>query len=293
MRYYFIINPTAGSAGKRKRVYKQIQNLFVNRHGHESEIRQSEYPGHATELARAAADKRYDLIVAVGGDGTMNEVARGVVHSDSALAIVPVGSGNGFARSLHIPANISQALEFILDPEMHTIDCGRINDRYFFGVSGIGLDAVIGDRFQRSTHRGPVPYFYIGIKEYFYYKSPSLTMIADDLKWEIQPLVLAIANTEQYGNGALIAPGADFTDGRLEICMLTAMSAFCAIRKLPHLFSGNIDKVPEYSRFAAAKLHIYSDGSPILFHTDGEPHQGSDSLEITILPGALNVCCKT
>ena len=219
----------------------------------------------------------------------MNETAAGLTGTDSALAIIPMGSGNGIARSLEIPLGIDRNLALLSDPGFDRIDCGEINGKYFFGISGIGFDARIGLKFQHFGLRGPIPYFIIGVKEFLRYVPQKITIVSDDRKVDTNPLILAIANTNQYGNGAMIAPMADPRDGRFDICILNRVSFARSVSILRKLFTGTIDKSENYDHFRTGDLIITSAEKKIVAHLDGEPHVFKGDLRIRLHPGALMV----
>lgn len=291
MRYTFIMNPKAGNHKKVRYMQSLIRKRFADSPQHSFSIHLTEYAGHGRILARKAAEEKIDMAVSVGGDGTMNEVAGGLVHTDTALGVIPAGSGNGFARSMKIPLKLSDALNFLIRPNIQSIDAGRVDETWFFGVAGVGFDAIISEKSQVLNIRGPLPYFYIGIKEFLRYKYRTFTLITDNNRQRIRPLLIAFANTPQYGIGASIAPGADFRDGFLEICTLQKLSLTEAAMKLNYLFQGRINQLKAHSMFKAKELKICSDDEPILYHTDGESRQGNQALNIRIVPGALKVCC--
>ncbi len=284
--YWFIINPVSGRKKDIKRLTSLIDTLF---HDKKYQIKFTEYPGHATELAAQAAKLRIDIVVFAGGDGTLNETASGIVHTDTALGIIPRGSGNGFARSLGIPLKSKQALELLLTPKIISIDAGRINNGYFFGVSGVGFDAVVGNAFQHFGSRGPLPYFYIGLREFLKYKFPEMLIETEEKTVKVNPLAVTIANTSQYGNGAEIAPDADFADGLLDICIIKRFSFIKGLVGLRALFNGRIVENEFYQTFRSARIRIINKGPGGLFHVDGEPKTGGEELDISVLSKALRV----
>jgi diacylglycerol kinase (ATP) len=288
MNYKFLINPNSGTRKNTLNLIGKIDRR-LRAAGHNCEFCYTAGPGDATVLARQAAGEKFDAIVAIGGDGTVNETASGLTGSESALAIIPMGSGNGVARSLNIPLGIERNLDLLSDPEFDHIDCGEINGKYFFGISGIGFDARIGLKFQHFGLRGPIPYFIIGVREFLQYIPQKITIATDDRKIEADPLILAIANTTQYGNGAIIAPMADPRDGRFDICILNRVSLVRSVSMLRKLFSGTIDKSENYDHFKAGDLIITSAAKEIIAHLDGEPHVFAGELRIKLHPGALKV----
>lgn len=284
--YLFIINPISGCKKDVSRLIALINSIF---HEKEFQIKFTEYAGHASELAAEAAKRNIDIVTFAGGDGTLNETASGLVNTDTALGIIPRGSGNGFARSLGIPLKTKAALELLLNPEIICTDVGKINDAYFFGVAGVGFDAVVGRAFQTFGHRGPLPYFYIGLKEFFKYTYSEITIETEEETRTFRPLTVTFANTSQYGNGAQIAPMADFADGFLNICIIDRFSLIKGVRGLGKLFNGRIAENEFYHTFKSRSLKIRNGTPQGLFHTDGEPRSAGRELNISLLPKALKV----
>ena len=286
LSYWFIINPVSGSKQNVRRLSHLINSLFSKK---KYQIKYTEYPGHASKIAAEAANRHIDIVAFAGGDGTLNETATGLVHTNTALGIIPRGSGNGFARSLGIPLETRQALELLLTPAIISIDAAKINDGYFFGVCGVGFDAVVGSAFQQFGHRGPLPYFYIGIREFFKYTFPEMYIETEEQTVKVNPLAVTIANTSEYGNGAQIAPAAEFTDGLLDVCILKKFSFFEGLAGIRSLFNGKIADNDFYQTFRSAHIRIINNGPGGLYHVDGEPKTGGEELEISVLPKALKV----
>lgn len=249
---------------------------------------QTKYRGHAREIAAQAAADGYDAVVAVGGDGTANETASGLLYTPCALGIIPIGSGNGLARGLSIPISVRRATRLLLDGVVRLIDAGQIENRHFFVVTGIGFDALIGKLFDDRSLRGPLPYFYIGVREFFYYRPETFTLKFDDKKITVRALLVTIANTKQWGNGVFIAPHAEPDDGLLDVCILHRINVLRAIYHFPKLFTGKIDKVREYERYQTTALQIFRQ-KPGPFHVDGEPVDAEEVLNISIKHKALRV----
>ena len=289
MRYLFVLNPKSGPRTRAQNLVRKIDGFF-HKSRHDYEFAFTTGPGDATEIARDAINDRFDVVVASGGDGTVNEVATSLIHSDAALGIIPLGSGNGIARSLSIPVNLNKSIPLLLDYKTRKIDVGKINQNFFIGVAGIGFDAVIGMKFQEFGTRGPVPYFLIGIREFLRYRSPELTLQFNKTTLKTRPQLIAIANTKQYGNGALIAPDAVPDDGILNICIIDELSVARAIPLTFKLFLGTIARSGNYQTYQCESLVISSDQENIIVHTDGEPHVLKNSLNIILLKKALRVC---
>jgi YegS/Rv2252/BmrU family lipid kinase len=284
-RIKFIINPIAGFRRNKRYLYNMIRRRCK---GWKFSAKHTSGPGDATRLAQQAAAEGYDVVVAVGGDGTVNEVASGLVETETALGIIPRGSGNGLARSLGIPLHASKALEVICNGKEHRIDAGRAAHRHFFVVTGVGFDASVGHKFNLAVWRGPVPYFYIAAREFANYHPEPLRLCFDDKKLELTPFLVTIANTRQYGNGAIIAPHARPDDGILEICIVRPMSFAEFMLHAPKLFTGKADTVPLLTYYRAQALTIEKSGQ-VLFHVDGEAQFAPSPIQVSVLPKALKV----
>lgn len=284
-RYRFIINPIAGFHRNKSDIIEAIHRHF---RAADYDIAITAQRGDGTRLAQEAAAQNYDVAVAVGGDGTVNEVASGLVHTRTALGIIPRGSGNGLARAMGISMRPNLALQALLHSEERVIDAGCAGQRYFFAVSGVSFDAKVGQRFNAASWRGPLPYFIIAAREFFSFDPELFKISVEQDVFESKPFLLTIANTQQYGNGAIIAPQARPDDGLLEMCLVESLSWSSALKHIPRLFDGTIDRAPIISYRRVQELAIEKNGT-ILFHVDGEPVTCQNQLKISILPGALKV----
>jgi YegS/Rv2252/BmrU family lipid kinase len=281
----FIINPVAGF--RRDKSY--ITDLIRSRCRHvKFSLEQTTGRGDATRMAQDAAAEGYGVVVAVGGDGTVNEVASGLVGTETALGIVPHGSGNGLARSMGIPLQAVKALEVIWNGKEYHIDAGRAAHRYFFVVTGVGFDASVGHKFNSAVWRGPVPYFYIAAREFANYQPEPLRLCFEDKVLEMTPFLVTIANTQQYGNGAIIAPHARPDDGILDICVVRPMNFVEFMLHVPKLFTGKADTVPLITYYRANAAAIEKSG-PVLFHVDGEAEISPGPVHVSVLPKALKI----
>jgi YegS/Rv2252/BmrU family lipid kinase len=289
MKYLFILNPKSGLTKRAEKLIHQIDKIF-SISGHEYEFAFTTGPGDATQIARNGAAEGFDLITAVGGDGTVNEVASGLINTNVILGIIPLGSGNGIARSLDIPVNVKKSIRLLLNFRSRKIDTGLINDLPFIGVSGMGYDANIGAKFQEFGIRGPIPYFLIGIREYIGYKPVSISLELEGKTKKFSPLLIAFANTRQYGIGAIIAPQALPDDGYLDICIIQPVSITRAIRLMQKLFTGSIHKANEYTHMRVRSMCIKTATDETHIHTDGEPKTVSGDLNICIKEKSLQVC---
>lgn len=286
LRVRFIRNPRAGRGmrGFSRRLSRYLQPANVS-----YDVAWTNGPGHAEQLARAAAAEGFDIVVAVGGDGTVNEVGRGLIHAErTSLAIIPTGSGNGFARHLNIPLAVPEALKRLNNPTYRRIDVGRINDHPFFCTAGLGFDAHVSKRFADSTQRGLVTYIRLALQEYATFRPRPIELDLNGSKSADQCYVLAFANAAQYGNNAFIAPLADISDGFLDVCLIDDMPLRRAIRVAIGLAFGNLPQSRAATYYKSDEIRITT-GEPIDFHADGDYLGQAREFEVGILPLALSV----
>ncbi len=283
----FVLNPKSGLI-QSPLIFRNIIESAIHGAEFEYDFQETEYRGHAKKIASDAAKDGYDVVVAIGGDGTANEVCTGVLHTDTAAAIIPIGSGNGLARNLGIPLAANKAAKLLLDGKVRTIDAGKIQDRYFFIVTGMGFDAIIGKIFDEGNIRGPVPYFYIGFREFFMYKPEVFILKFDGKQVAVPALLVTIANQRQWGVGAIISPKADPEDGLLDVCVLHRVNFFYGIFHLPKIFTGKIDKIRKYDRYQTKELTVVREQAGP-FHYDGEPVDAGTELKISVVPKALKI----
>jgi diacylglycerol kinase (ATP) len=283
----FIYNPRSGLIHPEQFIRRMIAYYFPSNLC-SYDFGKTEGKGHAYELARNAAEQGYEIVVAIGGDGTVNETAAGLVNSDTTLGIMPNGSGNGLARGLGIPISIRRSAKLITMGQSRSIDVGQTGDRHFFVIAGLGLDAMIGKRFEQGKMRGPAPYYIAGVREFFRYQAPEYEIKFEGQTIRTRALLVAIANTKQYGNNAIIAPNARPDDGLLDLAIIEPTSFVSAVYHLPSLFTGRIDRAPFTRIYRATKFRIYRE-FPAPYTLDGEVFEGTNQISITMLPKALKV----
>jgi diacylglycerol kinase (ATP) len=214
----FIINPISG--GKDKLKIPGLIDANLDRSKFNANYSFTEYIGHASEIAEEAASKNFDIIVAVGGDGTINEIGTKVMQQNKILGILPFGSGNGLSRFLKIPMNTTQAIKVINDCKVRVIDTAKFNDKCFFNMAGMGFDAHISSVFAGNKSRGLSGYLKLGFKEMLDYKPQTYHIHIDGKEYIRKAFVVSVANSSQYGNNAHIAPNASITDGLLDVCII-------------------------------------------------------------------------
>lgn len=273
----FIINPISGKAKKEQLAKRLLTKGY--------KVVLTEYAGHAEQLARESAER---VVVAVGGDGTVNEVARGVVGTGKLLGIIPCGSGDGLARHLGLSHNFDRALATIERGRFKAMDAATVNGRMFFSVCGVGFDAVVSERFAKSGKRGLANYIKVGVSTWLNFAPMRYTVEIDDGSFDIKAAFITVGNSNQWGNGAKITPLADCCDGLLDV---TAVEKF-GVWELPwlifRLMTGTLHKSRRAHCYKGKRIRIIreTDGAA---HIDGDWFTAPQVLDIEIHPSALNV----
>ena len=285
-RVLFILNPISGGrkrAGIEKVIEKELDTAL-----YQPVLSYTSHPGNATELATQALAEGIKKIIAVGGDGTVNEVGRALVNTHGVLGIIPTGSGNGLARHLNIPIKVSKAISVINHSRVVSIDYGTINNQPFFCTAGLGFDALVGNMFAQLDSRGFTSYIKTVLKEYFSFKPERYELTFNHGKVEKEAFLITFANASQYGNNAYIAPEADIQDGLLDITILSPFPWYLAPQLGVMLFSKSINNSHylEVYRTKNVQVKRLSDG---YVHFDGEPSSMGSTLDIKIEPRGLNV----
>ena len=282
----FIINPISG--GKDKLKIPDLIDQKLDRSRFVANYSFTEYAGHASVIAEEAANKNFDVLVAVGGDGTINEVASKVMEYGKVLGIIPLGSGNGLARFLDIPLKSAEALNVINNFNTKQIDTGEFNGRRFFNMAGMGFDAYISSVFAGNKSRGLKGYLQHGLKEVLGYKAQTYRITVDDIVYIYKAYVVSIANSSQYGNNAHIAPSASVADGLLDVCIVKEFPMI----KLPvlayEMIAAKTDQSKMVKIIKGKNIHIERvEEGPI--HIDGEPLFMGKEIKVSILPLSLNI----
>lgn len=287
-----IINPVSGRArGSAGRARADIARTVVANLGVDAEIVVTERPGHARDLAREAVGLGARAVVAWGGDGTINEVASVLAFGNVPLGIVPAGSGNGLARELGIDPRPDRAIAAAaLRVEYRSIDVGEIENRLFVNTAGIGVDAHIASRFNAPSNRrrGFLGYAGITARALASYAPRHYRITTAGAVADVRAVLVTIANSAQFGNGARIAPGARLDDGWLDLVVLQERSRLTTLIHLPRLFTGSVERVPGCRLQRVTEVTIEAD-EPMTFHVDGEPCDGGTCLHARVHPGALRV----
>ena len=285
-RIFFVINPISGTQGK-KAIMKWI-NERIDRSLYDFEIIKTEYAGHATKIAADAVKQGVDIVVAIGGDGTINEIARSLVHTSTALGIIPCGSGNGLARHLRIPMEPKAAIDLINENYQLCIDYGKVNDIPFFCTCGVGFDAFVSLKFADSGKRGLLTYFENTLHESLTYEPETYEIENEEGTVRYKAFLIACGNASQYGNNAYIAPQASLKDGLMDVTILEPFNVLDVPSLSFQLFNKTIDQNSRIKTMRTKKIKIHRT-KPGVFHFDGDPIMGSENLEVEIIPKGLNV----
>ncbi|HEX8350773.1 MAG TPA: YegS/Rv2252/BmrU family lipid kinase [Hymenobacter sp.] len=286
LRICFILNPNSGTNRRQDVPALLAQHLDPGKVDHE--IYRTEYAGHAEELARRAAAAGFRVVVAVGGDGTVNEVGRGLLGTEAAMGILPRGSGNGLARHLGVPLNIAAAIRRLNAPDFQRMDVGTINNHPFFCTAGLGFDAHVSKCFAAAGTRGLLTYMRVALREYRQFRPTPIRARFGEKNLETDCYVLAFANAAQYGNNAYIAPLADIRDGLLDLCLIDALPFWRAVRVALGLALGDLPSSGAATFHTARQIHVQTT-APLGFHVDGDYVGEESAFEITLAPLALEV----
>lgn len=282
----FIVNPISGTGDKRHIVAAAAR--MIPDDSFQRDVVYTSYKGHAAEIAEQSAREGWDVVVAVGGDGTVNEVARSLVHTDTALGIVPCGSGNGLARHLSIPMNPVGALKVLRECKVETLDYGLINETPFFCTCGVGFDAFVSSKFAESGKRGLLSYLENTLKEGLLYKPETYDIEIDGEKQHYKAFLIACANASQYGNNVYIAPMASMSDGLLDVTIMEPFTVLEAPQIAIQLFNKSITSNSRIRTFQCHSLHIHRT-SPGVIHFDGEPVEEGRDLYIRLEDKAIRM----
>ncbi len=289
MNYCFIVNPASGRGkglGVGRELEERLQYLNLD-----YQVLYTKTPGHAIELAQTAKEK-FECVVAVGGDGTLNEVVNGLGQSGCTLGLLPVGSGNDFARAVSLETKLDVALNKLLRGRIRAVDLGKVNERYFHNGVGVGFDAhVVHTSLKVKRLRGNAIYLYSVLRTLFKYRPVSLAMQFNNQTHTNDYFMVTVGNGMSLGGGFLLTPDAQIDDGLFDLCLIQNMPMPSVLRNLLKVYSGKHKEDPRVEIVRTENLKIQSQ-EPFAVHVDGEL-LGMDltALNVEIIPKALNVIC--
>jgi len=269
------MNPISGTRDKKDIPYL-IEELL--------DKEQFDYSIRETE----SKEQGIDIVVAVGGDGTVNEVGRALVHSNTALGIIPTGSGNGLARHLLIPMKIKGAIQVLNDCEITDLDYGIINEHPFFCTCGVGFDAFISEKFAEAGKRGPITYLENILKEGLKYEPETYEIEAENGTIKKKAFLISCANASQYGNNAYIAPQASMSDGMIDVIIMEPFDALEASQISIEMFNKTLDKNNKIKTFRSKEIKIYRK-APGVIHYDGDPIDTGKEIVVTLKEKGIKI----
>jgi YegS/Rv2252/BmrU family lipid kinase len=284
LKIFLIVNNHAGHH-KGMEAARRAGSLLRGQ-GHDVDVEYTERPGHATALAQMASARGYSPVVAIGGDGTVNEVARGLAGSDTPMGIIPVGSGNGLARELGIPKNLATCSSILTGGKDILLDVGSVNHQHFFCTSGFGFNGRIAGKMGASKRRGFLKYIVLVIRESLTYRPFPVRLNIGGERIEKQVFMVAFANASQFGNNAYIAPGARMTDGLLDVVMVGSFGKIWLPLAGLALFAKRFTRLPFVKCFRTDRVLVESSGDSE-FHFDGEP--GELVIPAEVVPDAVKL----
>lgn len=282
----FIVNPKAGT--NLQRHIRQSVDRHLDHRMFTYGIWHTEHAGHAAELALKAREEGYDIVVAVGGDGSINEVASVLMHTDTVLGIIPAGSGNGLAMHLGYGRDMDKAVRKLNTARVQTIDCGKLNGRPFINLAGIGFDGFVAKQMKGSNWRGFLPYFLHSVKAGLTFIPHTCTIETEDRTVTEKCFVVTVANGPMYGYNFQIAPDALLDDGLFSVVIFRDVPRWQYFAALPASLSGKLYDAGFVEHFTASRVKISCEDRTFV-HVDGESVETSGDLEFEIIPKALKV----
>ncbi len=291
MKVRFIVNPTAGGLSRVEELTNSIRRVLGAEDGF-FEIKVTTGKGVADIYVREAMRDHYDIIVACGGDGTVNEVASALVGSNAKLGVIPYGSGNALALALGIPLESDAAIAKIKEGKCIEIDAGVLCNRYFFSTAGFGFDALLAKKYNdgalSSKVRGILPYVPIAVKEFYRYKPESVEVVIGNRHIEVVPFILTVANVDRFGGNAIIAPDAKPNDGLLDLVIVPEVGLKNSYKLTNKLMTGKIDSFTGYQCVRAEKIEVRRESSAMV-HADGEPFEWQGNILVNVERSALKI----
>jgi YegS/Rv2252/BmrU family lipid kinase len=284
----FLVNPKSGVNHSRKALLKDYAAQVLDAEKYTWEIIFSKSAGHLYELSKSAAENGADIIVAVGGDGTVNQVAKGMFGSSAVLGLVPAGSGNGLAHHLNIPVDIPASLEVINKAEEKIIDTCSVNGELFVSIAGVGFDALVAKKFAETKRRGFLSYLNIVTNEYTWYRPRKYKLNIDGKIYKREALFVSFANTNQFGYNTIISPDASIEDGLVDVCIMKKVPLLLAPGIIGLLLTRKIDS-SGYVEIIRAKEVCFTRRKNRPVNIDGEPVKLTPELTVKVNPASLRV----
>ncbi len=284
----FIINPSSGSSFTRKHLLGKNILEYLDNNVYLPEVYYSTSPQNVEEACLKAVASGVETIVAAGGDGSVNLVARTLTGTGTVLGIIPAGSGNGLAHHLKIPLNIREAVNIINRRKTAIIDSVFVNDKSFFSIAGVGFDALVAREYSRSKLRGFLPYFKIVASRYPFYKPKNYELNIDGTRIERRALFVVFANSGQFGYNTMIAPNAQLSDGLMDVCIARKVPLIRVPFLVHHLFNGTIDHSEYIEIFKARHVEVKRKRNRRI-NLDGESVKLTKNLVVKVNPGSLRV----
>lgn len=281
-----VINPISGTANKQ--YIPETITEVMDESKWDMMIRFTQRPGHATDLAKQAIKQGYYGVLAIGGDGTINEVAAALRDSDTALGIIPNGSGNGLARHLNIPIDVKRALEEINNDRIEQFDYCMANQHPFFCTCGVGFDAHVSAKFAESKKRGPMSYLKNTLVEYLRYRSEEYSIETAEQVLTERAFVIACGNASQYGNNAFITPNASMQDGLIDVTLIQPFTPLDTAVLGILLFTKHIDQDTNIQSFRTPSLTIHRPKAGVM-HIDGEPMMMEANIEVKCVHNGIKI----
>ncbi|MFH0865959.1 MAG: diacylglycerol kinase family protein [Bacteroidota bacterium] len=282
----FIINPVSGIGRHKKAESAILKHLDHSKYSFE--IAYTDYAHHAAEIAKSASRNGFNVVVSIGGDGSANDVAQGLVHSETIMGLIPVGSGNGLAHHLKIPISLKKAIGIINKLKISRIDTATINDKLFISVAGLGFDALVAEEFARCGRRGFWSYLKNGMKQFISYKPAKYRLRFEGKEIDCNAMLVSFANSDQFGYNVRIAPGATVYDGFIDLTIIKPISFFSAALMAHRFFLKSVHRSRhvEVHKIKEAHVEISEDVS---CHVDGDPVERTHSATVRIVPKSLNI----
>lgn len=284
----FIINPKSGTGKQTKAKIAIEKHIDTTKYNYE--IIETEYKGHAKKIAKQAIKDKVYMLVSVGGDGTLNEISKAIVHTDVILGIIPAGSGNGLAHHLKISTNPNKAINIINNGKIEEIDTILLNEDRFVSIAGVGFDAFVAWHYDKSTKRGFFPYFKLAFKHFFTYKPKKYILHINNETIHRRALLITFANSSQWGYNTKIAPSASLKDGKIDVCIFKKPSVIKALLLAPKLFAGKIDHTSNMETIQCDCCQVYrSSNKKMHIHIDGEKKKRKQTVTLNIEPKSLKI----